>query len=406
MFPTHATPSWTRSVISVAALTATALCGSRAEARPGTHGFAVSTWDTRASSVVFSARPGLLSGGHFHDFAYNANFTSTSGNLSAQFGLHYLNLVGGADASTAHGVSGTATALFSHPFGERFDNGIPKAALGFYIGGAPTALSSGERTNVTLPLPLGLGVPWSPGTALTLTPWIEAAPSFNFDTEFKAITVPIPPPDPSSGTVTLNREDVETLVSSAVDVRFSIGLATRAGLDLGIHLGEGVDVNVGGAIGSLGDTFRGPTVFWATAGLVFRWDDIVPAVLPAERRLAKERCDDVEQRWQVCKVTMGPTRIARAPQRGPWVQAASPLPAPASRAPVTAPPTRPTTRPSSEIPPVAAPRTQSPAASRAPSSPTAPPASASASSTVSFPRLSPAAVSTPSREVPTMSFPN
>ncbi|MCS6760333.1 MAG: hypothetical protein MO852_16450, partial [Candidatus Devosia euplotis] len=141
-------------------------------ARPGTHAPAISTWDTRASSVAFHAKLGFLPGGHFRNYSYNANFTSTSGNLSAQFGLHYLTLNRGPETdeqsgqetkrNTQHGASASATGLLSIPFTGRTDNGIPTAAIGIYFGAVPALLTSGNLNDLTIPLVLGLGVPYSP----------------------------------------------------------------------------------------------------------------------------------------------------------------------------------------------------------------------------------------------------
>ena len=62
-------------------------------ATPGTHGNTISTFDTTRSSVVMSYNHGfLLEGGYFNQAGYNANFTSSTGKLSAQFGLQFLNL--------------------------------------------------------------------------------------------------------------------------------------------------------------------------------------------------------------------------------------------------------------------------------------------------------------------------
>ena len=111
---------------------------------------AISTFDTRASSVVLALRPGFLDGGHLHTASYNANFSATTGNLSAQFGLHYLNLREREGEPVLHGAAGSAVALFSLPTGERFDNGIPGSAVAFYLGSLPTAFFGGPRNHMTI----------------------------------------------------------------------------------------------------------------------------------------------------------------------------------------------------------------------------------------------------------------
>src|SRR6478609_11298353 len=97
----------------------------------GTHPIVVSSWDARASNVSLGYRHGFMKGGGFNDVAYNADFTSTSGRLSAQFGLHYVNFTAKEGDPTAHGLAATATALIVLPLASRFDNGLPKAALAF-----------------------------------------------------------------------------------------------------------------------------------------------------------------------------------------------------------------------------------------------------------------------------------
>ena len=62
------------------------LLACSAPALPGTHAPPISTYDTRASSIVFAYRHGASAEGPFNSFSYNANFSSTIGKLSAQFG--------------------------------------------------------------------------------------------------------------------------------------------------------------------------------------------------------------------------------------------------------------------------------------------------------------------------------
>src|SRR6187551_2203622 len=98
----------------VAAAFSTALAG-HAAATAGTHAPAVSTYDTRASSVVFGYRHGFSDAGSFNTFSYNANFTSTSGRLSAQFGIHYVNFKEAEADTRAHGVAGSGVAVLEFP---------------------------------------------------------------------------------------------------------------------------------------------------------------------------------------------------------------------------------------------------------------------------------------------------
>src|SRR6187399_1691686 len=123
----------------------------------GTHPIVVSSWDARASNVSLGYRHGFMKGGGVNDVAYNADFSSTSGVLSAQFGLHYVNFTPADGNPTAHGLAATATALFHLPLTKRYENGLPVAALVFLVGSAPTTLVSGSLNYVTIPLVLGVG---------------------------------------------------------------------------------------------------------------------------------------------------------------------------------------------------------------------------------------------------------
>lgn len=295
-----------RSTAVAMALGSVMWAGS-AEAKPGTHAPSVSTWDSRASTIVPGAMLGFFSGGHLHFFSYNSNFTSTTGNLLAQFGIHYANYKADEATPTAHGLAGSAVAMFSKPLGQRYDNGVPKAALGFYIGGVPTVLISGQYNFLTIPAVFGLGVPLSPSKMITLTPFIEASPSMNLDTVINPYNLKLDPNvnpltrvNVVTGEINFTKEEIEKIVNDAVkiDVSFAVGL--RGGLNVSAHLNETVDLNLTGTMSSIGSAFKGPAAGFVGLNLVIRWDDIVPAVLPAERRVMKESCDVIEQRFQSC----------------------------------------------------------------------------------------------------------
>jgi len=271
---------------------------------PGTHAPAISTYDTRASSVVFAYRRGSGSAGPFNTFSYNANFTSTSGKLSAQFGLHYVNYAPADGDSTAHGIGASGVALFVFPVAGRYADGVPKAALSFDLGAVPTAYISGQRNFMTLPLVLGFGVPLSPARQLTITPWFELAPAVNLDTVFHTADIKVDPNgvmyDPTKGTATLSQSAVESAVKSGVSADFNFSVPMRSGLELAIHTSQSTDLNLYSSISTLGGGFSGNAVFSLGAGLVIRWDDIVTAVLPVERRLDREGCDAIEGRFRTC----------------------------------------------------------------------------------------------------------
>ncbi len=313
-----------------------------ARALPGTHAPAISSYDTRASSVVLAYRHGASDAGPFNAFSYNANFSSSTGKLSAQFGLHYVNFASKLNDSTAHGVGASGVALFVFPVADRYPDGTPKAAISFDVGAVPTAYVSGQRNYLTMPLVLGFAVPLSPHPALTLVPWFEVAPSANLDTVFKPAAITLGQEDVNidivAGTASLNQNAVEAAVRKGVSVDLSFAVPMRAGLDANIHASDSVDFNVYSALTTLGGGFGGATVVTLGGGLSFRWDDIVPAVLPVERRLERESCDAVEGRFRSCPSSrrwLSPEQRAR-----PQV----PMPGAAKRAPgAVLPPSRPTT---------------------------------------------------------------
>jgi hypothetical protein len=369
---------------AVAALVGAGLVGfsSPAGARPGTHPVVVTTWDARASSVLFVYRHGFMKGGGFNDVGYNANFSSTSGRLSAQFGLHYQSFTPSRDDPTAHGLSGTATAVIALPITARLDNGLPTVALGFYFGAAPTALISGPLNYVSIPAVLGVGLPVTPAKAVTFTPWFELSPGVNLDTEIHPFEFSqgdaVNLIDPVTGKVELTQDDVQRVVSDSVELKSSVSAGARAGLDLALHLTDHVDFNANIAVGSAGTAFSGPAVVYVGGGFIWRWDDIVPAVLPADRRLLRENCDDIEERFRSCPNSRRWTPPPAAPPPGPTPSippaAVTPPPAPAPSAPpVPAAPPPASSSPAPAPAPV-------PAPAPSPSAPPAPPVG-----TTSFP---------------------
>jgi len=292
-----------------------ALLASSAAARPGTHPVVVSTWDARASSVLLQYRRGILADGGFNTVTYEANFSSTSGKLSSQFGLHYLNF-SEANAPTAHGLSATATALFNLPVTSRFDNGLARAAIAFYVGAAPTALVSGERNFLSIPLVLGFGVPVSPAKAISITPWFEFSPGVNLDTVIHSFQLTnVNPQDylTEDGTgIELSEDDVERIVRESVELDVSATVGARAGLDLALHVSDSFDLAANAALSSVGTAFSGERVIYLGGGFTWRWDDIVPAVLPADQRLLYESCDAIEERFRACPNSRNWERIEEA----------------------------------------------------------------------------------------------
>lgn len=363
-----------RAALTASALIGSVFCASEASARPGTHPIVVHTWDARASSVVLEYERGLLDGGGMNVVSYHANFSSTGGRLSSQFGLYYLNF-SEASNPTAHGLAGSATAVFSLPVASRFENGLARAAIGLYFGSAPTALISGERNYVTVPFVFGFGVPVSPAKAITITPWFEFSPSVNLDTvihsyDFSNVN-PLDYYDPATGTVKkLTASDVEKILKDSVDLEFGFKVGARGGLDIALHASDYFDLALNASMSSVGTAFSGTRVVYLGGGFVWRWDDIVPAVLPADKRLLHESCDDVETRFRSCpnaRKWRSPEEIQR--QFGPTEMKA---PAPAPTAPTTVPAATPA--PVTTPQPIEAPASVAAPAPYAPAPPPPPPA--------------------------------
>jgi hypothetical protein len=322
----------------------------------------VSTWDARASSVVLQYRRGFADGGGFNVVGYHANFSATSGQLSSQFGLYYMSFADGSDAPTAHGMAGSATAVFNLPVARRLDNGLPLTAIDFYVGSAPTALVSGERNHLTIPLVLGFGVPITPVKLISIVPWFEFSPSFNLDTiihpyEFTPGSIE---DYVVAGRISFDSSDVERIVSESVELETSAAIGARGGLDFALHVSDYFDFGLNATLSSVGSAFSGTRVVYLGAGFIWRWDEIVPAVLPAEKRLLHEACDDVEARFRSCPNS----RTWKSPEelQGSSSPSSVAEPAPASEQ-LTAPPTP---------PPATAPAPSQTPAQDAPPSTTAP----------------------------------
>jgi hypothetical protein len=328
---------------------------------PGAHVPAISTFDTRGSTVVVAYRESLTDV-TFRAVSYNANFSSTSGNFSAQFGAHYVQIRDIPGVDLAHGAGAGGVGLFQIPVGDRFDNGVPRVSLPLYVGATPTVAVSGTRNFLTAPMVFGFGVSVAPAAFLTFTPFIEVSPSVNLDTFINSDGVEIqvqPQPDG-----TFRTTPIDEALANAVDTRFSVHVESRAGLMSTMHVGETWDFNLHGEYFTLGSLFGGPKVVQVGAGLGFHWDDVVPAVLPARRRLAQETCEDVERRFQVCPQYQ---ELSRRPEP-PQCPAPAATPAPASKVtPARRPGVAPEQAPPAAPPPVVTPPAPPPADTPPPS---------------------------------------
>jgi hypothetical protein len=266
--------------IGALALAAGLTRANGAHARPNTHAPAISTWDARASSVVFGLGQAMTGAGAYRHISYSANFSSTSGVLSAQFGLHYMTLKSTDEGPTAQGVSAGGVALFSFPLSDIFENGVPRTSFAFYVGGVPTALISGELNFISIPLVLGVGLPYSPSPRFTFRPWLELSPGLNFDTSIQPVATDEAIQSAMDGTLT--RDEVEALVEQGLDIQRETTLGKRAGLSVSAHLGERVDFDVNMVLGA----GRG-SALGLGAALVVRWDTMV-SELGSERQVDED----------------------------------------------------------------------------------------------------------------------
>lgn len=329
------------------------LHSSLGSALPGTHGPSISTFDTRGSSVVLAYREGFADS-TLRAMSYNANFSATGGNFSAQFGAHYLQFRDIPGVALAHGAGAAGVGLFSIPLASRFANGVPKAALALYLGASPMAAVSGYRNFLTAPVVFGTGVSLAPASWVTLTPWIEASPSVNWDTYIDpdGVSVSQQAQVLPNGEIVVDTPDVDQILADAVDSRLSFHTGLKLGLMLTAHLGEVWDFNLYADYLTLGSTFGGTPILQAGAGLGFHWDDIVPAVLPAQRRLQTESCEDVSERFMSCPQYRQLLEAAPAGALPPEVGA--PPPSPAEPEPAPAQPSAPPPAPEPSAPPPAA----------------------------------------------------
>jgi hypothetical protein len=307
-----------------------------AHALAGTHGQAVSTWDTTLSTVAFNFHNSIVGPGHLLIASYHANFTSTTGKLSSQFGLHYLNYRPDEDAALSHGIGGTAMAVYGVPVASRYDNGLPKAAFTFFFGGAPAVLSGQQHSYMTIAIPLGFALPLSPSRHVSIVPWAELAPSVNVDSVIGPYEV-----DESltgeSGDIPseLSPEQVQAIMAESVDWKVSVDARFRAGLALVFHLGDKVDLAFKGNMGHLGPRFAEGFHFFVGGALVFAWDDPPTAVLPEEERLKLEGCPAIYKRFKKCPYYKKLIRKIQKRTRAqcPAVEEPVCAPAPADRPP-------------------------------------------------------------------------
>ncbi|MEY3012749.1 MAG: hypothetical protein RIT45_1484 [Pseudomonadota bacterium] len=246
-----------------------ALVATPAFALVGTHGPAITSFDSRASSVALSASHRMFNGQALTTLTYNTAFSSTTGRLSSQFGAHALLL---QETGLGVGMSAGAVAMYIVSQGERFANGVPKRATRFYGGLVPTAILGTIGGRVWVPVVAGAVQTFSPTHWLSINGYAELAPGFDFNAKVSPTAL-----DEATGKdEKLSEDKLRELFDEAVSWDYGFGFGWRAGVDATFHLGEAFDLSVRGGAGNVGSDVG----FNAQLVLTMRWDDIVPAVLP------------------------------------------------------------------------------------------------------------------------------
>lgn len=258
------------AISALTALTTSALTVQEAQARAGLSAPTVATFDTRASSLGFSWLEGTVEGGHLRYGTYWTSFSSTTGRLSSQFGLHYLGF--GNRTSSGHGLAGSVTAQYQIPLAGRQPNGLPWVALAPYGGVSPSGIVTSDFANVSLPMHVGLGIPVSPLPWLTLTPWGEISWGGSLDLSVNRAKL----------NELENAEEPPKDLDPADFVRYQLQEMTtgRFGMQVGLHLGQRVDLQLQAAAHWLRDGAPGQLVPVYGATFLWHWDEVVPAVLP------------------------------------------------------------------------------------------------------------------------------
>ena len=295
-----------------------------AAAKPGTHGWSVSTWDTTRSTVVFNYEHGVLpEDGSSNIIGYNANFTSTTGRLSAQFGMQYINLTPAGLDWALHGGSGSVVALYGIPIGQRYDNGLPKAAFSLFAGGVPTLLSNGQYNYVSVPFVFGMGMEINPIRHLSIVPWMEGSVSFNFDTVIKyeefqqrinEISSALSDPEALVDeyvTITYDANGIpidiavddsmlDELLTDVIEYEIAVAMRLRGGLSLVLNLGDRMDLQLNATVAQVGSDFDTPPTWYFGTALAFAWDDPPLGILPEAHRANLLSCDTVATRFKTC----------------------------------------------------------------------------------------------------------
>ena len=260
------------SALAVAATLVATLAPQAASALIGTHGPAVTTFDTRASSVALASNFLSFGGNNLLAVTYNTAFSSTTGRLSSQFAAHALML---NEDGIGVGFAAGAVTMYSLSIGERFANGVPRRATNVFGGVVPTAILGTIGGRVWVPVVFGVAQSFSPVQWLTLTGYGELDPGLDFN----AVVAPTALKDATQTGDALSEAQLRDLFNRAVSWNIGFGFGWRAGADITAHLGNTFDLSLRGGAGNVGTE-----VSWS-AGLTLtaRWDDFVQGVLAGSK---------------------------------------------------------------------------------------------------------------------------
>ncbi len=266
------------TALAATALAATLLAATLLGAQPalalvGSHGASIGTFDVRASSLGLTLDHHEAGGAQLDVLTYHTAFTSTTGRLSSQFGIHGIHLVD-KDGRSGWGMSAGAVTMFTLP-AERFRNGVPRSAVRYWFGLVPTAAFGAIYGRVWLPMTFGGAWTLSPVQWLSFTPWVELAGGLDANADVHEAEVSLS--QGGGDNVTLSQDDVKKIIDKSLSWNARFGFAWRTGLEVAFHMGDRFDIALRGGAGKLGNE-----VAWnARVALIFHWDDVVPALLPS-----------------------------------------------------------------------------------------------------------------------------
>ncbi len=275
------------------------LTATPAFARPGIHPGSLVTWDTRASTIGFEYGVVAHDSGVLHSASYLSNFSSTTGNLGSQFGVHFVTSQPN-EGQASYGLSGSAMTVIQRPILDRHPNGVSRLGVAFAFGPAPVVLVGAIFAEVVVPLVIAVGLPIAPVPWLTITPWGEVAPALTFDGSLHPEAI---------GGADLDSE-IDDVVAEAVQYELGFGVSGRGGVEVAFHLGR-VDLQLQFAGGNVGFEDAAKPAFFGGAALGVRWDRVVPDVLPDDGEAPPPEVEPADQAEQETEPATVPDEAAQ-----------------------------------------------------------------------------------------------